>query len=171
MYRRQLIPVVLLLGVTFLSGCERAPKGMVPVYPCKITLTKGGAPVVNVGISLFANSLSGSYSVGGATDANGVAEISTSYGSYFTKGAPAGEFQVTVMEVPTIPDELKIPHEQLSQMPGPERDAHLAKVSAARAAFKRSVPFSFATPDSTPLKVTVAESRQGTEVSFEINDY
>ena len=167
----QLTLAILLLAVTFLLGCERAPKGMVPVYPCKIKLTKDGAPVASVGISMFDNSLSGSYSVGGTTDANGVAEISTSYGSYFTKGSPAGEFQVTVMEMPTIPDELKIPSEQLMQMPGPERDAHLRKVSEARMAFKRSVPVSFSTPDTTPLKMTVAESKQGTEVSFEVNDY
>ena len=170
MYYKRFMPVIFLLAAVLFAGCSRAPSGMVPVYPCKVTITKGGNPVPNLGVTLSGGSLS-NYSMGGSTNANGVVEIGTAYGSYITKGSPAGEFQVTLIEVPTLPDDLNLSGEQLSQMSVPEMDAHNAKVSAARAAFKGSIPLSFADPSTTPLKITVAESRKGTEVTFELDDY
>ena len=170
MYSKRFIPAIFLLAAVLFAGCSRAPAGMVPVYPCKIKITKGGEPVSNVGVALSGGSSLGSYSMGGNTNASGVAEIGTVYGSYITKGSPAGEFQVTLVEVPTLPDDLNLSREQLSKLSGPEMDAHNAKVNAARAAYRRSIPLSFAGADS-PLKMTVAESRKGTEATFELDDY
>ncbi|MCL2119385.1 MAG: hypothetical protein FWH27_13265, partial [Planctomycetaceae bacterium] len=126
----QLTLAILLLAVTFLLGCgQRPPKGMPPVYPCKITLTKDGNPFANVSVGLINNSMSGSLAVGGATNANGVAEINSSYGStYSTKGAPAGEFQVILTEVPAIPEDQRVTGEELSKMSGPEADAAIARM-------------------------------------------
>jgi len=168
---RLLTSAIFLLSAVLFAGCSKVPAGMVPVYPCKVKITKGGDPVPDLGVALSPGDSSlGSYSMGGNTNASGVAEIGTVFGSYITRGAPAGEFQVTIVEVPKLPDELNLSPEQLSRLSGPEMDAHNAKVSAARAAFKRSIPLSFAGANS-PLKITVAESRSGTEVTFEIDDY
>ena len=173
MYYRQLITAVLLLAMIFILGCgPKRPKEMPKTYPCKIKLTKDGNPVSGVGITLISNnSAYGSLAVGGTTETDGVAKITTYYSTYGDKGAPSGEFQVTVIEVPAIPKEVLVTPDELSKMTGPEREGAIAKMDAARRNVQRVVPFSFAVPDSTPLKVTVAESKQGTEVSFEINDY
>jgi len=172
MYFRQLILAILLFVVPFLFGCgPQRPKDMPKTYPCKIILTKSGNPVTNAAISLMVPASLGNVSVVGTTDAKGVAEISSHLGSYSTKGAPAGDFQVIIMEVPSLPEELQISQERLSKMTGPEMDAFRAKRSAALQNIKKELPFSFSDPVATPLKMTVTESKQGTEVSFEVNEY
>ena len=169
MYSKPYITAVLLLAVTFLLGCSKAPKDFPPVYPCKITLTKDGNPV-KAAITLT-NSTYGGLAMGGNTEADGVAEISSRIGSYVAKGAPAGEFQVTVIEIPTLPHGIEKTPKEIEGMDGPALMAYSAAVDEARKAAVRVVPMSMTNPTTTLLKVTVAESKQGTEVSFEINDY
>ena len=169
---RLLTSAIVLLAVTVVIGCgQKIPSDMPSVYPCTITLTKGGVPVDDAAITLRSDSLPGYLSVSGRTDENGVATIWTRYEDYRTQGAPAGEFRVTVIKTPAIPDELVLSDEQRSRMTEEEREAHSARVDSALAAAPRVVPASFIGERSTPLTVTVTSSEEGTAVTFEIDDY
>ena len=84
----------LLLCLGALTGCgEKRPDGMPKTYPCELTLTQGGKPLVKAQVMLYAKEAPCPWTVGGSTDENGVAEINT-HGKY--KGAPNGDWIVTV---------------------------------------------------------------------------
>lgn len=77
------------------AGCgEPLPEGMPALYPAKVVLTQGTAPLAEASVTFVPEDSSlARWPVGAVTDANGVAELRT-FAKY--SGAPAGKFKVIV---------------------------------------------------------------------------
>ena len=95
-------PVFLALTMAFLltlSGCHKnVPKGFPKIYPCKITLTQEGTPAEGVRVYLLSKGEKCPWSIGGVTDASGVAVLKT-HGQYV--GAPKGTFAIVLEKTET----------------------------------------------------------------------
>ncbi|MCL2117901.1 MAG: hypothetical protein FWH27_05680 [Planctomycetaceae bacterium] len=144
---------------------------MPKLFPCTITVTKGGTPVSGANILLFSPQLPGSLATSGQTNAGGVAEIGSSLANYFESGSPAGELTVVIQKTPDVPEELKLTPEEHSKMTPPESNAYSAKLAKAMKDAPKIVPDKLSSPATSPLKVTVAESKTGTHVTFELDDF
>lgn len=93
------------LSVAFLGCGPKGPKkpdGMPELFPCVLTLTKGGAPVDGAIVTLHPTSGDSQWKPSGVSDAQGVVKLAT-YGNF--PGAPAGSYKVTVMKSEPIPEE------------------------------------------------------------------
>jgi 5-hydroxyisourate hydrolase-like protein (transthyretin family) len=79
-----------------LTGCSNnrlpRPDDLPAIYPCKITATFGGVPVKDVQVVLIAKSGNEKWKPSGLTNAEGHAELASSYGF---KGVPTGVYTVT----------------------------------------------------------------------------
>jgi hypothetical protein len=65
------------------------------LYPCTITVTQAGQPLVDATISLVLKDGSRPWVISGSTDANGIAVMCTQI--HFS-GVPAGEYKVCVFK-------------------------------------------------------------------------
>ena len=94
------LPLLLLLGFAF-TGCsgETLP-GMPQRFPAQLTVTQEGKPLEGAKIMLINTDTSSTWSGGGVTDKNGVAQVRT-MGQY--SGIPEGTYTVCVSKV-ELPD-------------------------------------------------------------------
>lgn len=92
-------------------GCSGGkPDGIPNLAKTQVTVVKGGTPVADANVFLVPDlgSASGSWSVAGKTDAQGVAIIKTSQGDWSAPGAPEGSYKIyltkfTQIEEPEMP--------------------------------------------------------------------
>ena len=82
--------------LTFGCGGKPKPDGMPDLYKTTIVVTQNGAPLADAALSLQSDDPSLKWAVGGKTDANGRAELTT-HGDF--KGAPAGTYRVGVVKM------------------------------------------------------------------------
>ena len=126
------------LGVLILcSACasEKKPEGMPKLYPCKIKLTQGSAPLEGATVICMADDLAlARWTVGGISDASGTVDVVT-LGKY--KGAPQGTFAVTVVKYENVWNE-----------------GHSEEHDAPDATYLM-VDQKYETKETTPLKMTV----------------
>jgi len=101
-----------------LLGCggKELPAGFPKLYPCTVTVTQEGEPLVGAIVRLHpSNPLE--WTVSGKTDGRGTAVIHT-HGIH--AGAPAGDFKVTVDKleavVPPLPANLPTDEEALNRL-------------------------------------------------------
>jgi len=83
--------------LVFLSGCgPKLPDGMPKLYPVTITVTQAEQPLAGATVSLRSvdTAATGTWTIGGLTDANGTIEL---YTNGF-RGAPAGTFKVVLLK-------------------------------------------------------------------------
>jgi hypothetical protein len=150
----------------FIAGCGvPCPKDMPETAPCSITVLKDGKPMADVDVNLFRAGGNGALSIGGKTDGNGVAKITTAWGNYKTNGAPVGVCKVTVDKYFEFPPETVDQEETYTWS-----DAQGAAYEAKRRAEidkHRIVPRKFTEMDTTPFSVTV-ESHTGGELTADI---
>ena len=166
------VTLFILLSLVSFFGCgSKRPPGMPELYPCTITVTMGGLPVSGADILLTSPSIPESLVTFGKTDAQGVATVGSTYGNYFERGAPAGELTAMIQQTPDIPDELKLSNAELAKLTYEERNAYVAKTAEAVRNVPKIVPDRLTSPATSPLKVVVAESKTGTQKTFELNDY
>lgn len=148
--------------VTFSACGPKVPSDVPKLVPCSIKVTKGGAPLEKAQVILYNTAGGGSLTVCGTTDANGVANISTIRASYVGKGAPVGDFKVTVSK------EVEVPHwktpEELAAMTPPEAEKYDQEMQKKRAALPRIVPIELTDQAKTPLTVKVDNASAGKEV-------
>ena len=164
----------LVLGsfILTLTGCGPGiPKDMPKVYPCKITITKGGSPVEGASVLLVASSYPDSFAVAGRTDASGVAEIQSALGAYTSSGAPAGEATLVISKTPEAPESVRKPKEEIIKMTPPEQNAYSAQIAKAIAALPKIVPQALTSPATSTAKITVKDDKAGTEMTLELDDY
>jgi len=155
-----------------LIGCgPGVPKDMPKVYPCKVTVMKGGTPVEGASVLLVSTSYPESFAVAGRTDASGVAEILSSLGSYSVPGAPAGEATMVINRTPDVPENVRKPKEEVAKMTPPQQNAYAAEIAKAVAALPKIVPQSLTSPATSKAKITVQDAKSGTEMTLELEDF
>ena len=141
------------LSVAFLGCGSKGPKkpdGMPELFPCVLTLTRGGAPVDGALVTLHPASGDSQWKPAGVSDAQGVVNLAT-YGNF--PGAPAGSYKVTVMKSEPVDSPMK-------------SDGTSGEVD-----FKASdvyVDNKYAYPANTPLELEVAAGAP-TEATFELD--
>lgn len=100
-----------LLCVFVGCGIQRRPKGMPKLYPCKVRVTDGSAPVEGASVTFCPESGGSAYTPGGTTDSNGETVLQLN-GRYL--GAPLGSYKVTVKKTAVVyqkgfePENIKI---------------------------------------------------------------
>jgi hypothetical protein len=151
------------------SGCGQhgKPNDFPKLYPCKITVTKDGSPVIDAVISLIPEKSVENITFVGSTDASGVAKMRSSQAVYIAEGVPEGIYKVLISKQPTLehtksesereamnPDELALYED--------ERQKKIAKLP-------KIVPPVLNTKDTTPLNITV--TALGGELIAELTKY
>ncbi|MDO5552220.1 MAG: carboxypeptidase-like regulatory domain-containing protein [Planctomycetia bacterium] len=169
---RVLVPT--LLFVFLMAGCQNkeTPDGFPTLVPCSISVTKSGAPMEGVSVSLVAAHSGRALSMVGQTDATGKAKLVTTQGSYMANGVPQGNYKVVVRK--NIPLGLKNKtSDEMAAMTLQERQAFAKEEKVARdrnhAEMVKLVPLILWEPSSTPLTFDVPAS--GGSLSIELADY
>jgi hypothetical protein len=94
LHKNILLCIVILLAVLCFAGCAPSlPKGMPPIYPCTITLTQEGVPLVGASVALIPEDTTLTFTFAGATTSSGSVEM-YSHGKY--RGIPAGKYKLIV---------------------------------------------------------------------------
>lgn len=146
------LPVVLfvvgIVGLWTLGGCSKStgPK----LYPVRGKVTYKGAPVD--GANVMYRATDGSGSGAGRTDASGVYQITSQWGS----GLPEGEYLVSItkFEERVIAEEDESYNPQLANMDVPPP--------------KSLIPMKYSSPEQSGLKATVSKS--GGTFDFDLTD-
>lgn len=140
--------IVGLVGLWTLGGCSRntGPK----LYPVRGKVTYKGAPVD--GANVMFRAADGSASGAGRTDASGVYQITSQWGS----GLPEGEYLVSItkFEERAIAEEEESYNPQLANMDAPPP--------------KSLIPTKYSSPEQSGLKATVSKS--GGTFDFDLTD-
>jgi len=155
---KRIFVIFLLSAVCFLSslftGCggKPRPEGLPPTYPLAVKVLQEGVPLADATVSLVSLDAPIQWSVGGVTNADGVAKMWT-YGTY--DGAPEGSYSVVI---------LKTVFEGLD-----EYDSAMARgeYSAARRIqvnMFQLVEDAYTSSRTTPIKVEVTKSTKTLEV-------
>lgn len=154
-----------------LIGCGTAqyPPDWPKLFPCKVTVTKSGAPLDGVQIFMTRTSNHGSWAVGGTTDSNGVAVIETSWSKAAQAGAPEGTFKVTLQK-PLPPFVDPTPQSQLDTMDYEARKVHDEKMLAEATKRPTLIPEFLSRADQTPVEVQISNAGSN-ELSVEIDEY
>ena len=166
-----LIGVAVPLLLTTIISCNRntLPPDVPEIAPCVITILKGGKPISDATVSLSRTENHGGWTVYGLTNSSGVAQIITAAGNATARGAPIGDYTVTVQKEPPRPEGDKTP-EEIRQMGREELGAYQEKLRAKRDALPREVPNIFYNNTTTPVTLKV-EPKTGATVTVELNDY
>ena len=138
MTRHTLVALISIALIWSFVGCSKSkqPDGFPPVYPCEITITMNGTPLVGANVSL-SSSLESPWFSGGVTDDKGVAKINT----YSFVGAPEGEYKVLVSKY---------------ELPPPREDSPNGGGGDGPAA-KSLLQQKFRSAETTPHSCTVAK--------------
>jgi len=146
---KHLIFVSTVVAVLIFAGCggQKFPSDMPPIYPQRIIVTQGGAPLAGIIVGLHPVEES-KWNAAGLTDANGVADIFT-HGMY--RGAVEGKYKVTLFReqhesrvLRTTPDGIDITETTIYSL----------------------VELKYTQPGTTPLEIEV--TRRNTVVTFDI---
>ena len=166
LYRSVLLS--LFIAVFFLSGCgKKKPTGFPGVFPCKITVTKGGEALPNITVMLVPEIPANNLSITGDTDQNGEATIRTMSSSYSAEGAPEGKFVVILLDNVSIdlPEVAEEEYESWLPQKRQDWDADIAKKIEA----SRIVPGSLRNPIQSQASITVTSS--GGEAMIDIAEH
>lgn len=151
------------LAMTVFTACgPKVPAGMPKTIPCYVTVVNGAEPIEGAQIILYSTAEGGSLTVCGTTNASGRADISTILASFVAKGAPEGEFVVTVHKEVAI-EHTKTP-EQLEQMSPPEAEAYEKEMQKQRDSKPRIVPKKYTAKETSDVKVNVSAANSGKEL-------
>lgn len=161
--KKLLALLVCMVVVTAMTACgPKVPDGMPKTIPCYVTVMKGTEPIDGAQIILYPVNEGGSLTVCGTTNASGRADISTILATYVAKGAPAGEYIVTVHKEVAV-EHTKSP-EELEQMSPPEAEKYEKEMQKQRDSKPRIVPKKYTEKETSDLKATVSPDTAGKEL-------
>lgn len=156
--------VAVLAGVV-LVGCKaKRPDDMPELVPFKVKVVDGSTPIADVDVFFIGQGNTVTHAM---TDANGVAEMTTSLQDYTEKGAPVGEYRVQCTKNPTV-EHWKTPQEQ-AEMTIEERGAYSKEWQEKCDALPREIPKKWGDFDKTPLAASVPAG--GGEVVFDVEGH
>jgi len=157
MYRALTLSIILSFAFCLLPGCgESLPPGMPRLYPAIITVTQEGTPLEGATVQLIPeDQANAQWGPGGTTNASGVAVL---YTNARFRGAPLGEYRVTVTKRETEPH----PHPELS---GGDR-AQLAEFMRIAQSLKtyNYVEPQYSSITETPLRIEITARERNYEV-------
>ena len=171
MYQRNKLVIVIgcLSLMLMLTSCGKGkPEGIPSLHPATVTVKNGSSAIADARVVLiFSGNSTGSWAVSGATDANGVAKLSTKQGEWSGLGVPEGDYVVFINKSPEFTPE-----------PMPEEiegnDAAKAAFNAERQkkfdALPKIIPTSLTTAVTSPLKITVTAGTPA-ELAVDISEY
>jgi hypothetical protein len=143
------------LIVLVFFGCGTKPADVPELYPCRVTVMNGAAPVANADVIMGLANESTSLAMSGVTDSSGIAVIFTKRLNWQGKGVPVGEYIVTVAKAPNFERELSLSEWQaLAPM---EQERYNAEQARRFDALPREVPIELAEFSMSPYKMTVAK--------------
>ena len=138
--------------VTVGCGGEQRPDGLPPTYPLSIKVLQEGQPLDDATVTLYFADGSMNWTIGGVTDAGGVAKMYT-HGKF--EGAPEGSFNVTVSKMLY---EGKAEHDAAMDA-GDTEAARRIEVNAWQL-----VADEYMIPARTPIKVEVTKGTKSLEI-------
>jgi hypothetical protein len=157
-----------IVSFSLIAGCGGAkkPSGFPDLVPHSIVVKNGGVAEAGVSVSLLPENLSGSWAVGGTTDAEGKTKLATFQGDYTKFGAPAGKFKVVLSK--TVRPASEVSEEEYIRMSQGERDVYGQKMAEEMKKLPIIVPESLTT-SKTPLTIDI--SKETPETVVELNDF
>ena len=155
----------LLFSVIF--GCSNKPAEFPAIYPCRVEVLNGKTPEAGVSVLLYPAFPSGSLLCSGKTDRAGIAMITTALHDYRQSGVPVGEYIVVLEKLPELTDTLS--KKELDQMLPFQKMAYNEEQIRRRNKLPKIVPVKLTHPDTSPLKISVAET--GTSLTVELTDH
>jgi hypothetical protein len=171
MYQHSKLIVVIgcLVMALFLMGCGKGkPKDIPALHSATVTVKNGSSPISDARVVLvLSGNSTGSWSVAGSTDANGVAKLATSQGDWKGVGAPAGEYTVFINKAVQFTQE-SLPEE----LEGDERakQAFFAEQQKKIEALPKIIPTSLTNAITSPLKITVAAGSPS-ELTVDVSEH
>ncbi len=146
-------------------GCsgKKRPENLPELYNVKVKVTQGGAPLADASLNMIAADGSGGWSVGGKTDANGVASLTT-HGDF--KGAPAGTYKVGVVKTEFTVKEGAVDDEGNPYTPTPDQLKNPALMDARFVDITSTIPEEYANPQTSPLEATISADTK--EISLDV---
>ena len=170
MKRRDFVISCAGLGVVFsVPGCGMIgggrPKGFPRPYPCTVTVTKDGQPIVGAQVALFGPERSANVVIGGTTDERGMAKIFTAIGNYQEAGAPSGEYHVMIKKDVILEETLS--DEELNKLSPDGKKKHAAELAEKRKS-ARETPEKTASPKS-PVVLTV--EKEPVTITVDLAEY
>ena len=158
-----------LVLVLMVTGCGTGkPKDIPALHPASVTVKNGSSPIADAMVVLiFSGNSTGSWSVAGKTDANGIAKLSTTQGDWKGAGVPAGDYVVFVNKAAEFTQE-PLPEE----LEGDERakQAFFAEQQKKIDALPKLIPTSLTSAATSPLKITVAKGSPS-ELTVDISEH
>ncbi|MDO5552532.1 MAG: Ig-like domain-containing protein [Planctomycetia bacterium] len=154
-----------LIGLTLFAiffGCSQAPEGVPRRFATTVTVTDAGQPIEDALVLFCPRNNEGILIISGKSNSNGVATITTSRGSWIGKGAPEGEYIVTVTKEVEIP-EWKTPAE-IAQMTPPEAEKYNREKTEKRNALPRIIPQPLTSTETSPCSLTVTSGSNMMEI-------
>ena len=158
--------ILVILALLCLLGCgKKRPEGLEQIYPCNITVTKGGTPLADARVVLHSKTGVG-FTFAGMTNSQGKTEIISEFDF---KGVPAGNYGVAIIKSPENPVKKKS-QEELNAMTMEEGQAYFAQYHAAAGKLEKVIPDHLTVPSASPLEIAVTESGPN-DFSFEIEEH
>jgi hypothetical protein len=158
--------IILLFGI----GCNNVPvpDELKNLYPVTITVTDGNQTIEGVVVSLSAKTSGGAWANRGVTNAQGVAVIQTSRASYTGKGAPAGDYKVTLIKTVNLPPELEPQEEDQRLSP----QAVAAKQAKQEEFYEKNrvIPKILGDSNTSPIELNVTE-KNNTVLTIDVAQY
>jgi hypothetical protein len=154
----------------FFAGCGGVPvpDELKNLCPVTITVTDGDQAMEGVAVALFAKTSGGAWASRGVTNTKGVAVIQTSRASYTGKGAPAGDYKITLIKTVDLPPDLEPTEEDQNLSP----QAVAAKQAKQEAFYEKNrvIPKILEDSNTSPIELTVAE-KDATILTINIAQY
>lgn len=150
--KRIIVPLILVaLSIAGCTGNDGRPADLPPLFPCEITITQEGNPLVGATVGLESIGESqGTYFPAGITDDRGKTVLST----YGYDGAPAGKYKVTVRKTVTEG--------------GSNATNEYGEPIGSGGIEYRTVETKFSRANTTPHEIEVTKSRTMLQATFDV---
>lgn len=147
--------LIMIVGIMVVnSGCwgKPRPDGLPPLYRCTVTLRQDGKLLDHAAVFLYPEDTGYTWTIGGVTDATGVAVIHT-HAQY--PGVPTGEYKVVVSKSESVSTQLSAPP--------PEGADETYSTLGNEATLYSLVEIPYIEKETTPLRITIKKGSNAFE--------
>lgn len=156
---RNTIPFLILLPLTWLTGCFQGDDGLPKTVPAKGKVLVDGTPIEGAVVVLMQDS--GSNFARGITDKSGFFSLDT----YETKkGAVPGSYQATVSKTVTVENATKLSQSMMEEA----KAAMGGDASKINVSWVNDLPNKYANPGTSGLSVSIPDTGK-TDITFELS--
>jgi hypothetical protein len=170
-YKMKYLKYIFLSGLclSLVAGCGTGKPDSIPdLFPATVTIKKGTVAVADATVIFTSTgNNSGSWSVSGTTDSNGIAKMNTTLGSWSGHGVPSGEYKIFINKAPvftSVPMPTGIDGDEAA------KQAYEQEQAKKKASFAKEIPSILTLASSTPLKLAVT-SGSSAELTVDVSEY